>query len=186
MKTETGLKTDRGDLEMRLFISYSTGDLEIVNQIVEYLRPNAEVLYWDKDKEPGKEVWPTIFGWIDSVDTVIAIITDKTVGRAMAVGNEIGHARAKGKKIVPLVADNVPSTELGCLNGITYVPFSRENLQTAMHDVARSVLGEELKLPRKKAVVQKKPEPDRTLLVILGILGLLAIFSGNQDEDEYY
>ena len=80
---------------MRLFISYSTGDLEIVDQIADALRPHAEVFYWDKDKEPGKDTWQTIFRWIDSADLVIAVITDKTVARAMSVGQEIGHAKPR-------------------------------------------------------------------------------------------
>jgi len=171
---------------VKLFISYSTGDLEIVEQIANFLPSDIDVKFWDKDKEPGEEVWPTIFSWIDSADIVIAVITDVTVARAMSVGQEIGHARAIGKKIIPLVLDTVPSTELGFLSGITYVPFSRDNLFEAIEDVARRVLGQELKLPEKVKPPVKKPEPDRTLLVILGILGLIAIFSGADEDDDYY
>ena len=47
---------------MRLFISYSTGDLEIVNQIADYLRTYAEVLYWNKNKESCKVTWQVISG----------------------------------------------------------------------------------------------------------------------------
>jgi len=53
---------------MRLFISYSTGDLEIVNQIADALRPHAEVFYWDKDKEPGKVAWQMVFGVVGGAD----------------------------------------------------------------------------------------------------------------------
>jgi hypothetical protein len=47
---------------MRLFISYSTGNLEIVNQIADYLRTYAEVPYWDKNKESCQVTWQVISG----------------------------------------------------------------------------------------------------------------------------
>ena len=161
---------------MRLFISYSTGDLEIVDQIADALRPHADVFYWDKDKEPGEDSWQTIFGWIDAADLVIAVITDRTVSRAMSVGNEIGHARARRKKIIPLVSSEVPESELGCLKGVTYRRISRENIGEMIPKIAALV----------RKLKQKKEAQDRFLLTILGILGLIALFSGgDEDEDDF-
>jgi len=47
---------------MRLFISYSTRDLEIVSQIADALRPHTEVFYWDKGRESGTVAWETTSG----------------------------------------------------------------------------------------------------------------------------
>ena len=109
-------------------LTYSTGDLDIVNQIADSLRPHAEVFYWDKDKEPGKVAWETIFSWIDDADLILAVTTDQTVKRSISVGQEIGRAVTKGKLVVPLVSADVPVSELGCLSGATYQPISRENI----------------------------------------------------------
>jgi hypothetical protein len=82
---------------MKIFISYSTDDIRLVHKIATSLCSYSEVYYWAKDYIPGEEVWPTIFSWIDNSDLVIAVITDKTVSRAMSVGQEIGRAKTKNK-----------------------------------------------------------------------------------------
>lgn len=143
---------------MKIFISYSTSDLNLVNKIADQIRPFAEVFFWDKSKMPGEEVWPTIFSWIDNADLVMAIITGNTLSRAMAVGQEIGRAKAKGKHIVPLVSREVPSTELGFLSGITYQPVDPYNSDHAMQDIKSLVMGK-----------KKKIEDDQTLFAVGGI-----------------
>jgi len=170
---------------MRLFISYSTDDLEIVNQIADALRPHAEVCYWDKDNEPGKSVWKTIFGWIDSSDVVIAVITDKAVSRAMSVGQEIGHAQAKGKKIIPLVHKGIPSSELGCLHGITYIPFSNDCIEESLTRL-KEVVG----VPKQVVIDdedQEWKELRKILLIVGGILVLLFLMSmDNKSNNDWF
>jgi len=113
---------------MKIFISYSVDDVDLVSQVARHLQPQADKIYWWKDsKALGKDVWPQIFGWIEQADLVLAVLTDSAVARAMAIGNEIGHAKAKGKVIIPLVAPNVSSADLGCLCGVTYQRIDREN-----------------------------------------------------------
>lgn len=146
---------------MQVFISYSTGDLDAVKRIANFVRDIGDVKYWDKDKEPGETAWDTIFEWIEDSDLVIALITDKTVSRAMSVGQEIGHAKAKGKKIIPIVTSNVRSSSLGCLMGITYIPVDRKNMLPAMFKIR-----ETMKKEKFNNLV------DDTLIVG-GILGLL-------------
>jgi hypothetical protein len=163
---------------MRLFISYSTGDLEIVNQIADALRPHTEVFYWDKDKEPGTVAWQTIFGWIDTADMVLAVITDETVKRGISVGQEIGRAITKGKNIVPLVSGEVPSSELGCLHGVTYIPLRAGRLDEALQSIRKSIL----------ATKQRKEEQKRSLLWLGGIAAFLYLASSGgigDDEDDF-
>lgn len=57
---------------MNVFISYSVEDTALVRSVADHVKQKANVAYWDKSKEPGKEVWPTIFGWIDRADLVLA------------------------------------------------------------------------------------------------------------------
>jgi hypothetical protein len=126
-------------LSMRIFISYSVKDTGLVEALANQLRKDAEVHYWSDSKEPGKEAWATIFGWIESADLVIAIISDETVKRGMSVGQEIGHAKANGKEILPMVAEAVPDGELGCLGGITYQKFSPTNPLPAISAIMRVI-----------------------------------------------
>ena len=78
---------------MKIFISYSVDDTRMVGTIANHIGRHAEVYFWDKSKELGSEVWPLIFQWIDQADVVIAVITDNTVRRAMAFGQELGTRR---------------------------------------------------------------------------------------------
>jgi hypothetical protein len=151
---------------MKFFISYSTDDLSLVHLIAKYLKSHVEVHYWDKSKVPGQEAWPTIFNWIDQSDLVLAVISDKTVSRAMSVGQEIGHAKAKAKTIIPLVAPGVSSSELGCLSEITYQPIDPNNPGPALKNIERYLL-------ERKHEIEKQ----QILLLIGGILGFLWLAS---------
>lgn len=154
---------------MRLFISYSTDDLDTVRQIADALHHHAEVYYWDKNKEPGKAAWNTIFGWIDDADLVVAVITDKTVSRAMSVGNEIGRAQTLNKTIVPLVAKGIKEKDLGCLGGITRITLSEGN----MHDVIETLEGLIYKTK------MKKEQQNRNFWTTLGVFGFLMLIFGD-------
>lgn len=161
---------------MRLFISYSTGDLEIVKQIADALRPHAEVYYWARDQVPGNDAWQTIFNWIILSDLVVAVITDKTVSRAMSVGQEIGHAKARGKTIIPLVGKDVPVTELGCLCGITHIQVSSDNLSDVVDKVKSRIA----------SMKQAKEREKQILYAILAVIGLAWLFGGSDDDKEYW
>jgi hypothetical protein len=160
---------------MNVFISYSVEDTELVRSVADRVKHKARASYWDQSKEPGKEVWPTIFSWIDAADLVLVLITDKTIGRAFSVGQEVGHAKKSGKQIIPLVAKSVPSTELGFLSGITYIPLDTGNptaaLQTLQAEVER--LDREAKL-RQLLEEQKKKEG---IVVLAGLALLLFLLS---------
>lgn len=156
---------------MKVFISYSVEDTQLVRQIADQLRSVTERVYWwERSKEPGSEAWPSIFGWIDQSDLVLAVITDKTVRRAMAVGNEIGHAKAKRKPIIPLIAPEVNEADLGCLKGVTYERIDRDNPGPAMESVKRVIT-------RMK---QDAVERQKQLAVFLGILGLIWLLGGKE------
>lgn len=151
---------------MKIFISYSTDDAELVRNISNYVRPHAEVYYWAESKMPGQDAWQSIFNWIDQSDLVLAVITDKTVSRAMSVGQEIGRAKAKDKTIVPLVGPNVDNSQLGCLQGVTYQRIDPDNPKPALQSIERVALAKKQQLEAKQ-----------TLFIIGGIFLLLFAMS---------
>lgn len=155
---------------MKVFISYSTPDLGLVYKIAEHIRPHGEVFFWDKDKNPGAESWATIFSWIDQSDLVLAVITEKTLTRAMPVGQEIGRAKAKDKLIVPLIGPEVQPAELGFLNGITYQQIHTDNPGPALKNIERVILARKEKL-----------EQGQALFIVGGVIALFAlIFSSDK------
>lgn len=147
---------------MRVFISYSTADRSLVSMIADSLSQHAEVCYWDQDKEIGQGNWPQIYNWIDTSDMVLAVITGNTVSRAMSVGNEIGRAKAKGKMIIPLVGDEVSSSDLGCLKDVTYQRIEKKNVTSALDAIVN--------------VIGKLKQKTEMQLLIISILAIVAIF----------
>lgn len=113
---------------MHLFISYSTADESLVQELSDALAHRATISFWQGSLVPGDPAWGTIFGWIDSADLVLVVITDNAVSRGIPIGQEIGRAVAKRKTVIPLVAPGIDSTALGCLGGITYLPISQQDL----------------------------------------------------------
>ncbi len=149
---------------MKIFVSYSTPDLALVYKITEHVRLHGEVFFWDKDKNPGAESWPTIFSWIDQADLVLALITEKTLSRAMSVGQEIGRAKAKEKIIIPLVGPDVRASELGFLSGITYQQIRPDNPSPTLKNIERVILARKEKLEQGKA-----------LFIVGGVIALFAL-----------
>ena len=135
----------------------------MVGNIANAVSSFAEVKYWDKDKTPGKTAWTEIFSWIDASDVVLAIITNDVVSRGLCVGQEIGHAIAKGKKIIPLVGPNVNCNELGCLNGITYQKFDPANPMQSIETLAKQLKSD-----------KNSQDTLKTLLVV--VLGFLLLW----------
>jgi len=155
---------------MKVFISYSVADVDLLRHVADAIRAGGdEPLCWDTSRTPGQEVWASIFQWIDASELVVVIITDQTVKRAMAVGQEVGRARTKGKPIVPLVAAGVAPGDLGCLNGVIYQQISRENPGLALRAVQRVIHGMKL----------KKAEEQKQLLMLGGFVGLLFFLGQN-------
>ncbi|MBS0198779.1 MAG: toll/interleukin-1 receptor domain-containing protein [Planctomycetes bacterium] len=146
---------------MRVFISYSVADIDLLQHVVRMIHASGDQpLCWQVSKEPGKEAWKSIFEWIDSSDLVIVIITDKTVKRAMSVGQEVGHARAVGKPILPLVAPIVQPSDLGCLSGVVFQQIQRENPVPALRVVNRVI----------RRMKQRQASEMRRIVVLAGAL----------------
>ena len=155
---------------IKVFISYSVDDRGIVQRIAAELQPHAELVFWDQNKLLGEDAWRTIFGWIDAADCVIAVITDKLVGRGESVNQEIGYAKGKGKLIIPVVVSTVEKNRLGCLNGITYIELNHGNLSAAI-DALKQKLA---------ALGQTKREQQGWVLLAVAALVLFAVAGGGK------
>lgn len=173
---------------MKIFISYSAADRQCVSQLAQQLRPVVSKLtYWDQDLEPGTETWPTIYTWIDQADWVLVVITDNTLSRAFAVGQEVGHARAVGKKIIPLVTPGIHTDQLGCLGGLTYHTIDPDNPLPAAHAVADVILKHRKQQAYQRALEKletaKRQEENRQALAF-GVLlvGAFALMAWDADK----
>lgn len=151
---------------LELFVSYSVDDTKVVEGIVSHLGPYANARYWHQDKEPGRDAWQTIHGWIDHAELIVVILTGNTLGRAISVGNEVGYARKAGKIIIPLVAPEVPPSSLGCLNGITYIALDPSRPEGAIKELKKVVETTATALNRKRNIVS---------LIGLAILGYFVL-----------
>jgi hypothetical protein len=105
---------------MRIFISYSSIDTNIVSVLADQLKMYGDVYYWNKDKAPGETAWEQIYSWIDNSDIVLVLVTDATVARAISVGQEVGRAKSGNKFIIPMVSSSVSKKGLGFLSDIKY------------------------------------------------------------------
>ncbi len=161
---------------MNIFISYSVHDTALVSQLDQQLvLQGHSTEWWGKSKKPGREVWGQIFDWIDNADVALVIITEKTVKRAMAVGNEVGRALAMGKRVIPLVAAGVPESELGCLKGVAHIEIDPANPQPAIDEVlAGTQPSAAVAVPAPTPA--PLPEMDLALgLLVVGVVVLLAL-----------
>lgn len=89
-----------------IFVSYSRADVEIVTKIVNDIHAQTNAKCWIdwKGVESGDEFVDVIINAIDSVDTVLFMLSESAMKSAY-VKKEIDYARNTGKKIIPIVLD---------------------------------------------------------------------------------
>ncbi|MBA7583178.1 hypothetical protein ES708_25118 [subsurface metagenome] len=120
---------------MNVFISYSTQDSAVVKLLAAalYSQPKVdEVHWWDESNIPGEELWPSIFNWINDADIVMVVVTENTIGRAMAIGNEVGYAKGKRKRVVSFVAPGIDTGNLGCLAPDIHIPLDEDKIEAGI------------------------------------------------------
>lgn len=86
-----------------VFISYSRKDIGFARQLVERLHQSGREAWIDwGDLSKGSQWWPGIQGGIESADNFVFLLTPDSLA-SPACHLEIAHARAAGKRIVPVV-----------------------------------------------------------------------------------
>ena len=144
-------------MKSKIFVSYSSRDKKIVEQLASSQQEYADFFYWDKSNEPSKEAWHQIEEWISNCDLFIVIITGHTVQRGLSVGKEVGIAKNQRKKILPIVSDRVPENEITFLEDITYQPIDLFSPDEAIQSVTEftKALYDKKKLEQEALVAQR-------------------------------
>jgi hypothetical protein len=120
---------------MRIFISYSSPDTNIVSVLADNLKMYGDVYFWDKDKTPDELAWEQIFSWIDNSDIVLVLVTDATIARSIQVGREVERAKTAHKIIIPIVSNSISEDGLGFLSGISYKEIDIKNPAPAINRI---------------------------------------------------
>jgi hypothetical protein len=92
-----------------IFISYSRKDKDFVRRLDESLKTRGREAWVDwEDICPTEEWMQAIHAAIESTDTFIFVLTPDSVA-SLVCGREIAHAAANNKRMVPIVARDVPA-----------------------------------------------------------------------------
>lgn len=149
----------------RVFISYSTKDLEIVNKIKEQLkREGVEVFIAEYSIEPGEKLNKRIVEEIKNCDLFI-LIWSKNSRKSEYVNQEIGMAKCANKTIIPI------STKKGLnppalINDLKYL-----NINNSVKEISDFI---------NSKIATKIKQKNTNNLIFLGIITLIiSILSNN-------
>jgi len=110
---------------MKVFISHSTKDMNIVNEFVNILRLKGIEAYMAvSDVQPGTDLWTKIESNIRSSNCVLAVLTQDG-SRSEMVNQEIATANAFKIPVVPIVEKGVRLK--GVLSGREYIEFDKDS-----------------------------------------------------------
>lgn len=162
----------------KIFVSYSTKDLEKVKPVVDYLSQihGVRVFFADATILPGDVISDKIIQHIVTADIFLAFYSISSI-QSNYVQQEIGAARAHNKIIIPVVLDEARPN--GMLAGVNYLNLSDE--QKRIPEIGR------LHTFVVNNIQTKNQNQLRGALAVLGIgaLALLASQNHNDDEEEY-
>ena len=108
---------------MKVFISHSTKDMDIVEKFRELIEPKIETYVAAKDPQPGKPLWGKIEANIKGSNYLVAIMT-KNGSRSEMVQSEIATAHANKIPVIPIIEEGVSLQ--GILSGIEYLKLDKE------------------------------------------------------------
>ncbi len=158
---------------LKIFISYSTKDLEKIKPVLNQLSAIKEIriFFADETINPGDLVSQTIINNIKNSDVFILFYSESAV-KSNYVQQEIGVARSNNKIIIPILLDSSKPT--GMLEGINYLNFyDPSKQQTEMGRLYNFII---------QSVQSKKKNQ---ILTVLGLLGLgYLLMRGGEDEHE--
>ncbi|WP_440951590.1 toll/interleukin-1 receptor domain-containing protein [Methanococcoides sp. FTZ1] len=159
-------------MSFKIFISYSTKDVEHINPILSQLSTiqNTEIFYADKTLNPGDNIDQIIINNIKNSD-VFLMFNSESALKSNYVQQEIGVAKSNNKIIIPILLDSNKPTAM--LNGINYLNFYDQSKKEAEFDRLYNYIIRN---------VQSKNQ--NQLLTFLGILGIGYLLSRSEDENE--
>lgn len=171
---------------MNIFISYSAKDTQRVQFIANQLKAssnNVAIHWWEESQRPGQVAWSQIFQWIDGADLVLVVVSGNVLHRALAVGNEVGYAKAKSRVIIPLVWESpsvfarllrklgarigIGTDDLACIGDLVHIRINEKYPEEGFQK-----LQEELK---RIAAAQQDEEARKAVLAVLSIVAIGAL-----------
>ncbi|MDD5691634.1 MAG: toll/interleukin-1 receptor domain-containing protein [Candidatus Omnitrophica bacterium] len=110
---------------MKVFISHSTKDMDLVNDFTNILKHRGIEAYVAlSDARPGLDLWEKIESNIKDSNCVLAILTQNG-SRSEIVNQEIATAKALYIPFIPIVEKGI--TLKGLLAGREYIEFDKSN-----------------------------------------------------------
>lgn len=155
-------------MAFKVFVSHSTADLSLVQQLQYWLEMNGiEAYLADLYPKPGDTLASKISNAIKQSDCVLAVLTQDGA-RSQWVHQEIGCAKGAGRLVIPVVEEGIPPT--GFVEGVEYIPFKRENPADAVQRIVEY-------LTRLKANKETQEMMVAGFLILFGLLALTALTS---------
>src|SRR5579864_9468757 len=108
-----------------VFVSYSRRDGEFVGRLVESITARGKEVWLDTEGIADAEVFPeAIKGAIEQSDGFVFVITPDSV-HSRYCENEVEYARELQKRIVPVLRQPVPDSELPAeIRDRNWIPFT--------------------------------------------------------------
>lgn len=154
-------------MAFKVFVSYSSHDLEHVEQLQRQLSDSpVEVFVAENSVAPSQELGSTISQAIEQCDLFI-LVWSKNAQESAWVSQEVGRAGALKKKILPLVlTEGMPLP--GFIQNLKYLSVHKEP-EKALAQARQIVVGayeEKVKLESAHAQAEK----DKLALLAIGAL----------------
>ena len=151
-------------MSYRIFISYSTSDLELVNELVKHLQdPSVEVFVAEYSINPGEKLNDSIIRAIKSCDHFV-LLWSKNARSSEYVSQEIALALNNDKNILPIVLDK-GSQLPGFIKDLKFLP-------------AYMGLKESLKWVQNYLTdTAKKSERERAWIILVLAVGSIILFT---------
>lgn len=157
-------------MQFRVFISYSTNDLGHVDSLQKHLNATPiELFVAEHSVVPGENLEDKITKAIKACDLFV-VLWSENAESSKWVSQEIGHAKAFDKKILPLVLSE-GLTLPGFISNLKYLP-SYENPQASL-EKARSIIvsiyqEKQKAIAATQALASKKNQKEQEQLFLLG------------------
>lgn len=154
-------------MSYRIFVSYSTRDLEYVNQIKEALKglPDVSLFIAEYSLNPGQSLSKDVLKKINDCDLFLLLWSEEAKSSEW-VPMEIGAAKAKTKRILPVILQsnlNLP----GFIKDLKYLDIHSPKMNPIMW-LRNHILDKS----------QRKKQTDNLVLLGLGGFLLWALTSG--------
>ena len=158
-------------MEFKVFISYSSNDLRHIDELKSRLNgTGVSVFVAEHSVTPSENLKEEITKAIDSCDLFV-LCWSANARESQWVSQEIGIAKAKGKKILPIILDDTQALP-GFVQDLKYLRIvSNEDFYKARDIVVALAQGKETKIKG-----EKEKQRDGLILLGLGIL-ILWLFS---------